>query len=482
MNRDEIARKVVERAKRRGATQAEAWLEIDRESSVKVRDGEVEDLTQATSKGLGLRVLVEGRLGFTYTSDLDLKRADEIVDRAIAVARVAAPDKNNGFPAKADLKRRVGDLDLFDPRVAEISGEWRIEVAREMERAARGVDPRIQACEAVMAGDNVTEVFFCTSEGVRDAFRATAVFGYAAPVAAEGEQLQTSYWLDQKRHLAELEPAESIGRKAGERAVRMLGARKVKSQRVPVVLDPQMAASFVAGLAGAVNGDMIHKKASFLHRRLGKRIAPASFTVVDDGLLKRGLGTSPFDGEGVPTRRTPVVERGVLRSFLYDTFTARKAGAKTTGNASRGYSSLPSIGLNNFYLEPGEASPETIIGAVKQGFYVTAMLGRGANTVTGEYSRGANGIWIEDGELAWPVQEVTVAGDMLEMPGSIDAVGSDLEFRGNVAAPTDPVRGARGERQLASARQAGGGLSKRAQIARTGPGGPQGRGSASGLL
>jgi PmbA protein len=216
----------------------------------------------------------------------------------------------------------------------------------------------------------------------------------------------------------------------------MLGACKVKTQRVPVIFDPQMAASFVGSLAGAVNGDMVFKKASFLTGKLGEKVAPESFTVVDDGLLSRGLGTSPFDGEGVATRCTRIVERGVLESYLYDTHTARKAGKSTTGNASRGYSSLPSIGLNNFYLEAGAASPEEIIRGVKSGLYVTSMLGQGANLVTGDYSRGANGLWIENGELAYPVQEITVAGHMLEMLKAIDAIGDDLEFRGSVAAPT----------------------------------------------
>jgi PmbA protein len=216
----------------------------------------------------------------------------------------------------------------------------------------------------------------------------------------------------------------------------MLGAKKVPSCRVPIVFDPFMAAAFIGGLAGPVNGDMVFKKSSFLAGKLGERIAPDTVSVVDDGLMPRGLGSSPFDGEGVPTRRTSIVERGVLKSFLYDCTTARKAKAKPTGNASRSYASLPSIGLNNFYLEKGSQKPQEIIRGVREGFYVTAMLGRGANAVTGEYSRGANGLWIQGGELAFPVQEVTVAGNMLELLGAIDAVGDDLEFRGSMAAPT----------------------------------------------
>ncbi|MBI5544767.1 MAG: TldD/PmbA family protein [Deltaproteobacteria bacterium] len=438
MTHEEFARKLAQRAHKKGADQAEAWLESTRESSVRVRDGEVEDLTQATSKGVGLRVIRERRLGFTYTSEFDPTRIDELVDRALAAARIAAPDRSNGLPASRDLadRNRSESLDLFDPQVAELPGEWLVEASRAAEKAARGLDPRVKVLESVGAGNGVSEVFFCTSEGVSDRFRSSSIYVWAAPVASDGEQLQTGHWLDNKRFLSDLEAPEAIGKRAAQRAVRMLGARKVKTCRVPVVLDPFMAASFIGGLAGAVNGDMVFKKASFLADKLGKRIAPESVTVIDDGRMARGLGTSPFDGEGVPTRRTPVVERGVLGAFLYDCATARKARARTTGNAARSYASLPGIGLNNFHLCAGTPTPQEILAPIRQGFYVTAMLGRGANPVTGEYSRGANGLWIVDGELAYPVQEVTVAGNLLEMLQTIDAVGNDLEFRGSVAAPT----------------------------------------------
>ncbi len=436
MNYDAFAKKLVERARRKGADQAEVWLEVNRESSVKVRDGEVEELTQATSKGVGLRVLAGGRMGFTYTSEFDEKKVDELAERALAVAKVSAPDKHNGLPVKAELKKRQGALDLFDPKVAELSADWLVQASQAMERAAKAEDARIAAFESVGGGSTVSEVAFCSSEGILDRAMSTAVFLYAAPVASQGDQLQTGHWVDFKRYLDELEAPEKIGATAAQRAARMLGARKVKTQRVPVVLDPFMAASFVGGVASAVNGDMVFKKASFLCDKLGERVAPQGVTIVDDGLKARGLATSPFDGEGVPTRRTPVVEKGKLAAFLYDSYTARKAKAKTTANAARSYSSLPHIGLNNFYLEAGPTPPEEILKGVKAGLYVTAMLGRGANPITGEYSRGANGLWIENGELTFPVQEVTVAGNMLEMLGAIDAVGSDLQFRGGVAAPT----------------------------------------------
>ena len=212
--------------------------------------------------------------------------------------------------------------------------------------------------------------------------------------------------------------------------------RRSRPQRVPVIFDPLMAASFVGNVASAANGDAVYKKSSIFAGRLGEQLGSELVTIVDDGLLDRGLGTSPFDGEGVPTRRTAILEHGVLGSYLYDSFTARKAKAKSTGNAARGYSSLPSIGTNNLYLEAGATPPEELIRGVKQGLYVTAMLGHGASIVTGEYSRGANGLWIEDGELTHPVQEVTVAGNMLQMLRDVDGVGSDLQFRGGTGAPT----------------------------------------------
>jgi PmbA protein len=431
-----LAKKLVARAKKRGAHQAEAFVEIGRESSVRVRDGEIEDLTQATSKGVGLRVVAKQRLGFIYTSDFDPSGLDAFVDRALQLAQAAAPNPLNGLPERGALKGGGDVGPLFDSEVANLAPEWKIRVALEMEKAGKAFDSRVRTFDSVGAGESVGEVHLASSEGASGSYEGTYAFLYAVPVASEGDQLQTSYWVDYKRFLKDLDSPQSVGEEAARRAVRMLGAKKVKSQRVPVIFDPMMAASFIGSIAGAANGDAVHKKSSFLAPLLGKSIAPVSVTVVDDGRLNKGLGTAPFDGEGVPTRRTPIVEKGKLKSFLYDTFTARKAKTKTTGNASRDYRTMPHIGTHNLYLEPGSVSPKDMISQVKNGFYVTSMLGHGANMVTGEYSRGANGLWIENGELAKPVQEVTVAGHMLEMLKGIDAIGNDLTFRGSTGAPT----------------------------------------------
>jgi PmbA protein len=326
--------------------------------------------------------------------------------------------------------------ELFDPEVAKLPPDWKIKASVEMEKIVRAYDPRIKTIDSVGAGEGVSEVYLASSNGVHGAYHGTSVYVYASPVATDGDQLQTSTWYDAKRFFKDLESPESVAREAARRAVRLLGAKKVKSTRVPVVFDPTMAASFVGTIAAAANGDAVFKKSSFLAAKLGQRIAPKNVSIIDDGLMRRGLATSPFDGEGVATRKTAIVGDGVLQAFLYDSFTARKAKAKTTGNASRGYRSLPGIGTNNLYLAAGDRDPRDIIKEIPDGFYVTAMLGHGANLVTGEYSRGANGLWIENGELTRPVQEVTVAGHLIDMLQQLDAIGTDLSFHGSTGAPT----------------------------------------------
>ncbi len=436
MNYEQLAKKIVQKALKRGAKQAEAFLQVGRSADVRVRDGEIEDLTQATSKGVGIRVFVKNRQGFVWTSDFDPHALDQLIDRAIAIAEMSAPNPLNGLPSPADLGKIPNVGELFDPRVAELPDDWKIKAAIEMEKVVRAHDSRIKTMDSVGAGESVSDVYLASSAGMHGSYQGTSVYLYASPVATDGTQLQTSYWYDAKRFFEDLDSPENVAKKAAARAVRLLGAKKVKSQKVPVIFDPTMAAGFVGSVAAAASGDAVFKKSTFLASKLNAKIAPANVSIIDDGVRKRGLATSPFDGEGVPTRRTPIVENGVLKAFLYDAFTARKAKTKTTGNASRGYQSLPHIGFNNLLLEPGTKTPEEIIKEIPNGLYVTAMLGRGANMVTGEYSRGANGLWIENGELKQPVQEITVAGNMNDMLQQLDAIGSDLTFHGSTGAPT----------------------------------------------
>ena len=428
-----LAKKLVARAKKKGATQAEAFVQVGRTADVRVRDAEIEDLTQATSKGVGLRVIVNQRLGFAFTSDLSAN-LDAFVDKAISLAEVSAPNPLNGLPSRGGKLPDVGPL--FDPEVASLRPDWKIEAALELERVVKAFDPRIKTLESVGAGESIGDVYLASTEGLFGEYQSSFVYLYASPVAEADGQLQTSTWYDYRRFFKELEGPEAVGKEAARRAVRMLGARKVKSQKVPVVFEPTMSASFISAVAAAANGDAVYKKSSFFAGKLGQKVAAAQVTLVDDGHLAKGLGTAPFDGEGVPTRRTAIIDRGTLGAFLYDTFTAKKAKAKTTGNASRGSRSLPTIGTHNLYLEPGARKAADIIKELPAGLYVTAMLGHGTNLVTGEYSRGANGVWIENGELTHAVQEVTVAGNIMEMLQGIDAIGDDLTFRGSTGAPT----------------------------------------------
>jgi PmbA protein len=262
------------------------------------------------------------------------------------------------------------------------------------------------------------------------------------PIAQDDAgNMQRDYWYSVARSLARLDPAEQVGKEAARRTVRRLGARKAKTAHVPVVLDPMVATSMLEHIFEGVNGDSVYRGASFLAGKLGEQIAGSNITVIDDGTLVGGFGTSPFDGEGIPTRRTVVVENGVLKSYLLNTYTAKKLGLETTANASRGLAGTPGIGPGNYFLEAGTKTPKQIIGDIKDGLYVTEFLGMGVNLVTGDYSRGASGLWIVNGELAYPVEEITVAGNLKDIFKNISEIGSDLEFRGSVASPTIRIDG-----------------------------------------
>jgi PmbA protein len=435
-NYSNLAKKLVSLAKKKGAQASDVMIQIGRSADVRVRDQQIEDLTQATSKGAGIRVFAQGKLGFVWTSDFSTASLEACVEKAVALAKVSAANPHNGLPSKKDLQRipKVGPL--FDEQVAALAPDWKVKTALEMERVLRSIDSRITTIDNCGAGESVSSVFMASSDGVFAESRGTSVYLYAQPVASDGKGLQTSSWYDAKRFLGDLESAESVAREAANRTLRLIGAKKAKTQKIPVIFDPVMAAGFIASVAHGCNGDAVFKKSTFLHDKLGERVAVDGFTIFDDGLLPRGLATSPFDGEGVPTRKTALIDNGMLKSFTYDSMTARKAKTQSTGNAARGYRSLPSIGTHNLYLPAGKTKASDLISGVKQGLYVTRMLGNGANLVTGEYSRGANGIFIENGELTWPVQEVTIAGNLRSMLLGIDAIGDDFRFHGSTGAPS----------------------------------------------
>jgi PmbA protein len=432
----EFAVDVVRRALRHGATAAEAIVREGVEFSASVRLGDIETLKESAFKGLGLRVLCDGRQASVSTSDFSPAAVEALAETATTLARHTSVDDGAGLPAKEDLATTFPDLELYDAAIGALSAEEKIAMALRAEDVARAYDPRIVNFEGGGVDSGFGRTILANSLGFVGEYRGSSISLATVPVAEENGKLQRDYWYDSRRSLARMESPDAIGRRAAERTLRKLGARRVKTQTCPIVFDPVVAQSLVGDIFGAVSGDAVFRKASFLVGKLGERVAAEAVTVIDDGTIRGAVGSRPFDGEGAPTRRTAVIENGVLRNYLHNTYTARKLNMKSTGNASRGLTGAPSVGANNFYLQAGSHTPDAIVKSVKNGFYVTELIGFGVNHVTGDYSRGAAGIWIENGELTFPVEEVTIAGNLTRMLKDIEMIGDDLQFRGRISAPT----------------------------------------------
>lgn len=438
---------VVALAIKAGATDAEAVAREGDEFSVTVRMGAVETLKESGSRGLGLRVFHGKRSASTSTSDLTMDGIRQLVDGAIALVKVTEEDPLAGLAEASEFGSVLGDLRLFDEDVYSLSGEERIAWARRAEAAALSVDERITNSDGGSFEAATGRKVLANSRGFVGGYRTSYAGVSAAPLAQDANgTMQRDGWWSSARRFADLESPEAVGKEAARRTLRRLGARRVATQQVPIVFAPEVARGLIGSVFEAASGDAIWRSASFLAGKLDTEIAGANLTIIDDNLMMLptgmgGFGTSPFDGEGLPSQRTVVVERGVLRNYLLNTYTARKLGMKSTHNASRGLAGAPGIGCGNLYLEPGTLTPEQIIGDVKTGFYVTSLMGFGVNTVTGDYSRGATGLWIENGQLTHAVEEVTVAGNLGEMLKHVTAIGNDLVFRGSVASPTLRIDG-----------------------------------------
>ena len=411
------------------------------EFSVSVRLGEIETLTQSGSKGLGLRVLLDGKQASVSTSDFTDDALASLANEAIALARATSVDDSADLPEPSALATLVPDLEIYDETLEEVPADDKIELALRAERAARDADPRIKNFDRGGVSTVTARVLLANSHGFAGEYRSSSAALVVVPIAEQDGEMQRGIWYDMRRRYEDLDAPETVGSVAAERAVRRLGARKIPSCEVPVVFEPTTARDLVSTIFQAVSGDSIFRKASFLVNRLGEQVASPTLTIIDDGLRPMGLGSRPFDGEGLPTRRTTVVADGRLESYMLNTYTARKLGLQSTGNASRGLVGAASVGPGNLYIEPGAHSAAEIIKSVKQGLLVTELLGFGVNIVNGDYSRGASGLWIENGEVAYPVHEVTIAGNLREVFRRIAMVGDDLEFRGRLASPTFLVDG-----------------------------------------
>lgn len=430
-----LLEELLSRAKARGATEADAFLIQEQHTTVQVRLGQPEAVTHAREQRLSLRVFMGKAAAAASTSDLSRGSLERLVDEATSLARLTAADPLAGLPDPGEMATLIPDLDLYDPVGHAIALEEKLSLAKRAEAAAFEADPRITNSEGTEAFDRQAEYAYATSQGFAGTYRTSSFSLTVSPVAAANGEMQRESWYTLARKRERLDPPEEVGRIAARRALRRLGARKMKTTEVPVIFDSETAASLVRAIAAAASGPTLYRGASFLLNRLGKRIASSAVSIVDDGALPGALGSRPFDGEGLAIRRTVLVNEGLLESYLLDTYSGRKLGLPSTHHAARDGSGV-SVATTNLSLAPGTASPEELIASVKSGLYVTELIGFGVNMVTGDYSRGAVGLWIENGQLAYPVEEVTVAGNLLEMFQAIEGVGNDLALRNRTSAPT----------------------------------------------
>ena len=435
----ELGRSIVERAQAAGADVAEAYLSEGAHLSAKVRLGEPELVEEAGSRALGLRVMCGQQVAVTHTNDLSKEGLQRFLDDALELAKLAQPDPFAGPPDPALLSKRSEhvDLDLFDSDVESIDAKRAIEMARRAEKAALDSDPRLNNSEGATVTRQAGVSALVTSGGFAGGLRGTYASIVVNPVADDTDDKKRSgYYWSARRHLSALEDPEAVGLEAARRTLAKLGARKLETQEVPVVFSPDAGRSILGWRAGCVTGGAVWRKSSYLAEREGQQVASDLVTVIDDPLIPRAPGSRPFDGEGLAARRNVVVKGGVLQSFLLDSYSARKLDKQTTGNASRGSSGGVSVGTTNLYLEPGTLAPDALLKDTERALYVTDMMGYGFSPVTGDFSRGAAGFWIEKGERVFPVAEVTISLNLDDMLKGIDAVADDLERRTSVTTPT----------------------------------------------
>jgi PmbA protein len=441
-----FAADIVARALRGGASDAEVTVREGDEFSTSVRLGEVETLKESGSRGVGLRVLVAADNGYrvasTSSSDFTEDGIEHLVRGAVALAAVTSVDPFAGLADAEEFGQLSGDLQLFHEDVYSLPTEERIAWARRAEAAAMAVDTRLVNSDGGSFDAATGRRIFANSRGFVGEYRSSYCSVSASPIAqSTNGEMQRDFWWSQARALRALDPPEEVGREAARRTLRMLDARRVPTQQAPVVFAPEVARGMVGAVFDAAAGDAIYRQASIFAGQLHEQVAAPSVTIIDDGTICGGFGTSPFDAEGLASRRTVIVDQGILNSYILNTYAGRKLGMKSTGNAGRGLAGNPYLDAGNLYMEAGTETPEAILRGVERGLYVTRLLGQGVNLVTGDYSRGAAGLWIENGELAYAVHEITIAGNLREMLRNITAIGSDLQFRGATAAPTLRIDG-----------------------------------------
>jgi PmbA protein len=433
-----LASELVAELKKQGADAADVYVVSTVGFNTTVRLGKIERLQQSINKGLGLRVIKNGAMANTFTTDFADRAVKDLAKDTMQIVQVSNADKSNGLAPKEMLGSYDGKLMLFDPEIAKLTPEKKIEMARSAEDAGMKFDKRIKNANGTSWNDSLSQVTLANSDGFVGQYQGTSV-SLSCSLLAEDEDgtKQTDGHYTFGRFLNTLASPQSIGEEAGRRVVRKLGGRKVKSAVVPVVLDPRVASFMLGDIFGAASGGSIYRRMSYLVDKVGQQVTSPMITIVDDAVMADGVASRPFDAEGVKSSSVVVIEKGVLKQYVCDSYAARRLNVKPTGNAARSYQGNPNVGSSNLYIKNGDTSPADIIKSVKSGLYLDRVGGQGMNSTTGDFSMGANGQWIENGEITHAVQEITVAGNILKVLSNVKAVGNDMNFKlGTTASPT----------------------------------------------
>jgi len=436
MNYENLSDKIIKTILGKGASDAEVFIQSGKTLQIEINKGKIQKLQRASFQGLGIRTFLDGRVSLVSSSDFSEHSITTLIDKALAFVYESDTEEANTLP---DVKAEPGekDLDIYDESIEKTPFREKIDIARELEELAFQENPKIKNTESSSYSDMIKETIICNSRGRTSSWKETKLTLFITPVAEEKEHKQIAAHGLSLRKFGDLPPLETISRKAVDKALLLLGGEKVKSQAVSVVFHPDSGIAVLYGLINGVNGENIFRNQSFLCNKLNKTVASERVTIIDDGRMIKGIGSVPFDDEGVPTSKKIIIDNGKLNSYLYNTYSAKKSKVQTTGNAKRdSYENYPQIGIFNFYMQKGDKSSEQIISEVSEGLYVLDIIGGGPNHITGDFSCGVAGVWIENGRLTKPVAKVTIAGNMGQILSGIDAVGNDLEFNQHIAVPT----------------------------------------------
>lgn len=433
MNYTDLAEKLVKKCIKAGADAAEVYIEASRNLQVDILNSEIETIQEASSQGAGFRVFVDGKMGFSHCNDFNTKSLESTISQAVAFARLSTPDESNVLPDDKGVSEVTG---LYDPGISEISLTRKIDLAVELEKLALS-NPKITKSSGSSYNESESEVFLANSNGLLKSYRSGGCSAGVYVVAEKGDQKNTGGETCSRVFFSDLLSPEVIASRAVSKALELIDPVMIKTQKAQVIFDNNVARSLLGGVISAINGERVLQGASFLKDFPGKQIAVPALTIIDDGTVSKGLGSSPFDGEGVPTNKNTLIENGILKMFIYNTRAARRAGVKSTGNASRGgFSSLPGIGTHNVFINPGQYGADELVRQTERGILVRELTGYGIDPVTGNFSGGVSGLWILKGQVMHPVKGITIAGRALDILNSIDMIGNDIDINGTFISPS----------------------------------------------